>query len=170
MKECHDTPPQKDINGVLSLCSLTIWNAPQQSHVSPFFSPAYMILIQACSRMSSPCHPVTRFTLEAPCCTIHKSWLLTYSGDIRRVLGNIGKPGMAFLIPPVDPMIREVKMADWSRIDRDEFDGDMRDCFESTSLHLSFTGAKHSCKSGLLRWTGCGCLSAGDANFTKRWR
>lgn len=66
---------------------------------------------------------------------------VTYSGDIRRVLGNIGRPGIVFLIPPVDPMIREVKMADWSRIDRDEFDGDMRDCFENTSLHLSFTGA-----------------------------
>ena len=79
------------------------------------------------------------------------------------------QPGMAFLIPPVETMIREVKMADWFRIDRDEFDGDMRDCFESTSLHLSFTGAKHSCKFGLLRWTGCGCLSAGDADFTKRW-
>ena len=31
---------------------------------------------------------------------------LTYSGDIRRILGNIGRPGRAFLIPPVDPMIR----------------------------------------------------------------
>jgi len=65
----------------------------------------------------------------------------THSGDIRRVLGNIGKPGMTFLVPPVDPMIREVTMSDWSCIDRDEFDGDMRDCFESASLHLSFTGA-----------------------------
>jgi len=66
---------------------------------------------------------------------------LAYSGDIKRVLGNIGKPGMAFLVPPVDPLIKEVKMSDWSRIDRDDFDGEMRDSFESTSLHLSFTGA-----------------------------
>ena len=64
-----------------------------------------------------------------------------YSGDIRRVLGNIGKPGMAFMVPPVNPMIREVKMSERSRIERNEFDGNMRDCFENASLHLSFTGA-----------------------------
>jgi hypothetical protein len=35
-----------------------------------------------------------------------------YSGDIRRDLGNIGKPGIAFLVPLVDPIIQEVKMSD----------------------------------------------------------
>ena len=64
-----------------------------------------------------------------------------YSGDIRRVLGNISRAGIAFLVPPIDPMIREVKLSVWPCIGRDGFDREMRDCFESTSLHLSFTGA-----------------------------
>jgi hypothetical protein len=72
---------------------------------------------------------------------LHDPHDVSSPGEIRRVLGNIGKPGIAFLVPPVDPMIQEVNMADWARIDRDEFNGDMRDCFEKTSLHLSFTGA-----------------------------
>lgn len=65
-----------------------------------------------------------------------------HPGEIRGVVGNIGRPGISFLIPPKDPMIKEVCLAEWPLIERNEFDGHLSDHFESTSLHLSFTGAE----------------------------
>ncbi|KAL8720042.1 MAG: hypothetical protein Q9225_003035 [Loekoesia sp. 1 TL-2023] len=65
-----------------------------------------------------------------------------HPGDIRGVVGNIGRPGISFLVPPKDPMIKEVSLADWPLIEHNEFDGHLSDHFESTSLHLSFTGAE----------------------------
>ena len=64
-----------------------------------------------------------------------------HAGDIKRVLGNIGQPGVAFLVPPLAPMIKEVSVSEWPKISRHEFNGQIQNHFESTSLHLSFTGA-----------------------------
>ena len=64
-----------------------------------------------------------------------------HSGDIRHVPGNVGRPGITFLVPPKDPMIKEVSLSEWPFIDRNVFDGQLYDCFKSTSLHLSFTSA-----------------------------
>ncbi|KAL8942984.1 MAG: hypothetical protein Q9216_001340 [Gyalolechia sp. 2 TL-2023] len=63
-------------------------------------------------------------------------------GDIQGVVGNIGRPGISFLVPPKDPMIKEVSLAEWPLIERSEFDGHLSDHFGSTSLHLSFTSAE----------------------------
>ena len=65
----------------------------------------------------------------------------SYSRAIKRVAGNIGRPGIAFLVPPVDPLIKTVSISEWPQISCNEFDWTLRDCFENTSLHLSFTGA-----------------------------
>ena len=64
------------------------------------------------------------------------------SGAIKHVLGNIGRPGLVFLVPPVDPMIRENDITNWSLVNHEPFDGTILDCFKSTSLHLSFTTAR----------------------------
>lgn len=66
------------------------------------------------------------------------------SGLIQGVTGNIGRPGIAFLVSPMDPLIKSVSMSEWPQIDRAIFDGEFRDSFASTSLHLSFTGANDS--------------------------
>ncbi|KAL8789827.1 MAG: hypothetical protein Q9213_000895 [Squamulea squamosa] len=66
----------------------------------------------------------------------------TQPGDIRGVVGNIGRPGISFLVPPKDPLIKEVSIDDWSLIERKEFDGRLFDHFHNTSLHLSFTTAQ----------------------------
>lgn len=60
---------------------------------------------------------------------------------VQHVAGNIGRAGIAFLVPPVDLMIKKSSMLDWPQLNRSEFDGELKNCFESTSLHLSFTGA-----------------------------
>ncbi|KAL8883158.1 MAG: hypothetical protein Q9192_007404 [Flavoplaca navasiana] len=66
----------------------------------------------------------------------------TPPGDIRGVMGNIGRPGITFLVPPRDPLIRKVSIDEWPLIERHEFDGCLSDHFQDTSLHLSFTTAE----------------------------
>ncbi|KAL8803764.1 MAG: hypothetical protein Q9182_002974 [Xanthomendoza sp. 2 TL-2023] len=63
-------------------------------------------------------------------------------GDIRGVMGNVGRPGIAFLVPPKNPLIKEAATDDWSLIERNAFDGSLSEHFQSTSLHLSFTTAE----------------------------
>lgn len=66
----------------------------------------------------------------------------TFSHAITRVKGNIGRPGIACLVPPRDPRIIKVKISEWPNINRDDFDGKLKNSFHNTSLHLSFTGAQ----------------------------
>jgi hypothetical protein len=60
--------------------------------------------------------------------------------DIRRVIGNIGRAGLALLIPPKNPEIRRPDPNMWKVINHEKFEGKLEDCFPNTSLHLSFTG------------------------------
>ncbi|RFU25180.1 hypothetical protein B7463_g11158, partial [Scytalidium lignicola] len=60
--------------------------------------------------------------------------------EVRRVVGNIGRPGVAVLIPPVNPKVRSLQISKWNIINHAPFDGNLADCFRSTSLHLSFSG------------------------------
>ena len=58
---------------------------------------------------------------------------------ITRIRGNVGRAGIALLIPPDEPKTREIDPRDWNLINHDEFDGVITDSFQSTSLHMSFT-------------------------------
>ena len=69
--------------------------------------------------------------------------------EIRRVLGNIGRPGIALLVPPSAPRIKTPVMENWNLINLHDFDGGKQDCFSDTSLHLSFTGASSPIDVGL---------------------
>ena len=60
--------------------------------------------------------------------------------EVHHILGNIGRSGMAFLIPPQNPMIRDRKAEHWELVNHDPFDGKLEDNFRSTTLHLGFTG------------------------------
>ncbi|RYP75203.1 hypothetical protein DL771_002528 [Monosporascus sp. 5C6A] len=60
--------------------------------------------------------------------------------EIRRIRGNIGKPGIAMLIPPRNPQIRKDDYSSWQLVTHAMFDGRSSDSFQGTSLHLSFTG------------------------------
>jgi len=63
------------------------------------------------------------------------------SQEIHRIMGNIGRPGIALLVPPAAPRIKAHDINTWNLINDIEFDGQLRDCFQGTSLHLSFTGS-----------------------------
>lgn len=63
--------------------------------------------------------------------------------EIRRVRGNVGKPGIALLVPPETTRIHEPDYTDWVYATHGAhatFDGKLEDSFSTTSLHLSFTG------------------------------
>jgi hypothetical protein len=59
--------------------------------------------------------------------------------EVRRVVGNIGRPGLAFLIPPTEPKIRKLNNESWMHINHVPFDGKVEDCFQQTTIHLGFT-------------------------------
>jgi hypothetical protein len=58
---------------------------------------------------------------------------------VRRILGNIGKPGINFMLPPQEPMIRDQNPRSWKLDSYLPFDGTPSRSFENTSVHLSFT-------------------------------
>ena len=63
--------------------------------------------------------------------------------EVRRIMGNIGKAGVALLVPPVSPRIKSSEIDKWTLINHSEFYGNFtpRNLFKNTSLHLSFTGS-----------------------------
>ncbi|KAJ4005718.1 hypothetical protein NW752_011045 [Fusarium irregulare] len=58
--------------------------------------------------------------------------------EVRRVWGNIGRPGIAMLIPPKEPQIRKAE-SDWRVVTHNAFDGRLENSFETSTLHLGFT-------------------------------
>ena len=64
---------------------------------------------------------------------------VAFGGSVRRFVGNIGRSGLSFLIPPPKPRIRQHDDADWKLVNHTDFDGLLQDRFQETSLHLSFT-------------------------------
>jgi hypothetical protein len=58
--------------------------------------------------------------------------------EVKHIVGNIGRPGITFLVPPPNPMVR--KEDGWEdEASHCSFDGVFEDKFKSSSLHLSFT-------------------------------
>ncbi|KAI4157315.1 MAG: hypothetical protein LQ342_008385 [Letrouitia transgressa] len=62
---------------------------------------------------------------------------------VKRIVGNIGKPGLAVLISPQNPKMLAIDYGKWNIITHCPFDGKLEDNFASTSLHLSLTGYEH---------------------------
>ena len=58
---------------------------------------------------------------------------------VLRVVGNIGRAGIAMLIAPQDPRTRKLESDTWELISHAPFDGKIENSFRNTSLHLSFT-------------------------------
>jgi hypothetical protein len=57
----------------------------------------------------------------------------------QRILGNIGKPGLNFLLPPQEPITRETDTSSWKVDSYHQFDGTPSQSFHNTTMHLSFT-------------------------------
>ncbi|KAI8725579.1 hypothetical protein NCS52_00129300 [Fusarium sp. LHS14.1] len=59
--------------------------------------------------------------------------------EIKRVPGNIGQPGLSFLIPPPEPRIRKSNPQAWTVLNHKPFAGQLEDNFWKTSMHLTLT-------------------------------
>lgn len=59
--------------------------------------------------------------------------------ELKRVLGNVGRPGITMLVPPENPVMREVNPSSWKFIENNPFNFCAENHFEETSLHLRFT-------------------------------
>ena len=60
-------------------------------------------------------------------------------GKVKRVIGNVGRPGMAMLITPQRLRMSTLDHNTWNHVNHDGFDGTLENCFQHTTLHLSFT-------------------------------
>ena len=58
---------------------------------------------------------------------------------IRRIIGNIGRPGLSLLVPPQQLKAPKPDFGSWNMVNHVPFDGRMEDSFAGTSLHLSFS-------------------------------
>ncbi|CAH0044678.1 unnamed protein product [Clonostachys solani] len=73
---------------------------------------------------------------------LHDPAIDTTNAPIQRLTGNIGRAGIAFLVPPQNPETKSYDTIDeWYCLDHKDFDGVVDDCFQGTSLHLSFSEA-----------------------------
>jgi len=66
-----------------------------------------------------------------------------------RCVGNIGKPGLAFLISVDKPDMKDPGYDRWNFVQHTPFEGNLEDNFSQTSLHLSFTGYKQPLFTGV---------------------
>jgi hypothetical protein len=65
---------------------------------------------------------------------------MTENSKVERVLGNLGRAEMVALIAPsTKPAQKAFDYNCWEQINHAEFDGSCQDCFQTTTLHLSFT-------------------------------
>ncbi|KAL6801228.1 hypothetical protein GGI42DRAFT_325954 [Trichoderma sp. SZMC 28013] len=60
---------------------------------------------------------------------------------IRHILGNIGRPGTALLVPPIEPRMMSLNIESWHLLNFSAWDGIERDSFQNSSLHLWFSGS-----------------------------
>ncbi|CZR51179.1 uncharacterized protein PAC_01054 [Phialocephala subalpina] len=70
-----------------------------------------------------------------------RSDLPSFTG-IRRILGTLDRPGIVMLVPPQAPRVREPGLRSWKFVHQAAFDGYLKDSFQQTSLHLTFTEYK----------------------------
>lgn len=63
---------------------------------------------------------------------------LAPSSTVKRIIGNIGRPGICMLVAPFDPKIRPLGN-EYNLVEHAAYDGKREDNFRGTSLHLSFT-------------------------------
>ena len=64
---------------------------------------------------------------------------ISNSRGIRRILGNLDRPGVVFLVPPQAPLIRVADPESWRLVNHVMFNNKVEESFADTSLHLSFT-------------------------------
>ena len=60
--------------------------------------------------------------------------------ELRRIAGNIGRAGIAFMVPPISPRTKKLALESYQVINHDLYDGKVENNFQGTTLHLGFSG------------------------------
>ena len=60
--------------------------------------------------------------------------------ELRRIAGNIGRAGIAFMVPPICPRIKKLELESYQVINHDFYNGKVENNFQDTTLHLGFSG------------------------------
>ena len=60
--------------------------------------------------------------------------------ELRRIAGNIGRAGIAFMAPPISPRTKKLDLESYQVINHDLYDGKVENNFQGTTLHLGFSG------------------------------
>ena len=60
--------------------------------------------------------------------------------ELRRIAGNIGRAGIAFMVPPSSPRTKSLGLDSYQVINHEPYDGKLENNFEGTTLHLGFSG------------------------------
>ncbi|KAK5652311.1 hypothetical protein OQA88_10661 [Cercophora sp. LCS_1] len=81
----------------------------------------------------------TRNSLFASAVLLNDPFDDAESHIVRHVVGNVGKTGMVMMVAPLAPKVRAMDLNNWRRISHCRFDKKREDCFQATTLHLSFT-------------------------------
>jgi hypothetical protein len=86
------------------------------------------------------------FVVQSFLCDPHE---IPRQTEIKRVIGNVGRPGITFLVPPAEPQTRCINSESWALINHLPFDGKLEDCFQKTTIHLGFTAYEMPLSDGL---------------------
>ena len=60
--------------------------------------------------------------------------------QLHRIAGNIGRAGIAFMVPPISPRTKKLDLESYQVINHDPYDGKVENNFQGTTLHLGFSG------------------------------
>ncbi|KAH6662832.1 hypothetical protein B0J14DRAFT_282630 [Halenospora varia] len=68
--------------------------------------------------------------------------------EIRRIIGNVGLPGIAMLVPPSNQLVRKANISQYMIVRHDDYDETLTDEFSETQMELSFSGYDQSINIG----------------------
>ncbi|RFU28622.1 hypothetical protein B7463_g7722, partial [Scytalidium lignicola] len=60
--------------------------------------------------------------------------------EIRRIIGNVGQPGISMLVPPSNQLVRKIDVTQYMIVRHEDYDETISDEFSKTQMELSFSG------------------------------
>jgi hypothetical protein len=147
------TPPHRNKSALFRMSLRTLQESFQSSFMDPFElsvsqSFSCVLLFDSGSFNIPPSHMDEIMAISSGNSLFIAAPLLsdpaesrTKGPKLKHIMGNIGRAGTALLKPPDNPRIRTVGVEQWYFISGEIWDGQRKDAFQDTSLHLWFTGS-----------------------------
>ncbi|KAK5664008.1 hypothetical protein OQA88_222 [Cercophora sp. LCS_1] len=79
------------------------------------------------------------FLLIFPVQLVCDPWDQPRPFELKKITGNVGRPGLTLMLPPDEVIMRNHDPASWRAVSTTLFNGQQENYFSSTSMHLSFT-------------------------------